>query len=649
MCGICGIVAHTLEPGKEDHALLNRMTDRLRHRGPDRAGVLFRVTPGGWCGLGHRRLSVIDLSGAADQPMTNEDGTVRVVFNGEIYNYRELTRELTARGHRFKSLSDTEVLVHLYEEIGDDCARRLNGMFAFAIWDEPRRRLLMARDHMGIKPLYYALAGGDLYFASEIKALLCVPQLSRDIDFQALDAYFTYGFIPGPRTLFQNIRCLPPATCLIFENGVMRQKTFWSLDRGPGWRLPENEIAERLWELLCAAVKRQMVSDVPLGAFLSGGIDSSSLVAAMSQVSDSPLKTFSLGYDGEPGDELAYAGAVARHCNTDHRELRVAPDGVGMLPKLLWHLDAPFFDNSIIPTYSISRMARSEVTVALSGDGGDELFGGYEWTRRHQYRALYRRLPQHLRKPIDRMMPAGMRLSDEYGLSRLSKARRFLLDLSNTAEFGFRRRTTVSAAFRSRMYSEGLKNELDGFDAAGDQHRFFVEAPVRDERDAMLYADMMSYLPDDCLFKVDRMSMAHGLEVRVPFLDRELVEFAARIPFDLKIKGFTSKYILKRAAARHLPDSILKQRKQGFTVPMASWLRNGLGDLAERILLGESLQRRGLFSRNRLKWMLAEHRSGRQALGHRIWGLVVFETWAKLYLDARVAAAPDIPLTELAY
>jgi asparagine synthase (glutamine-hydrolysing) len=327
----------------------------------------------------------------------------------------------------------------------------------------------------------------------------------------------------------------------------------------------------------------------------------------------------------------------------------VAPETVEMLPKLLWHLDEPFFDNSILPTYTISRMARNEVTVVLSGDGADELFGGYEWARRDKYRAWLERLSPGLLKSIRRVMPAGLRLSDEYGLDRIAKAKRFLRDLGGGIESGFRRRTTVSSAFRSRLYTGRLKNELDGFDAHGEQQRLFVEAPVDDERDAMLYADTMLYLPDDCLFKVDRMSMAHGLEVRVPFLDRELVEFAARIPFDLKFKGLTSKYILKRAVACHLPGPILRQRKQGFTVPMASWLRNGLGDLAERILLGESLRRRDLFSQDRLKWMLAEHRSGRQALGHRIWSLVVFETWAKLYLDARVVAAPGTPLTELAY
>ena len=649
MCGICGLVLCEGAFQEDSRSLLAAMTRTLFHRGADSEGTYFQEPPGVVCGLGHRRLSIIDLSRAADQPLANEDRSVQVICNGEIYNYRELTRELESRGHRFKSKSDTEVLVHLYEELGEECTQRLNGMFAFALWDARRRRLVLARDHLGIKPLYYAVEGRNLYFASEIKSLLCVPQLSRQIDVQALDAYLTFGFIPSPRTIFQDIRKLPPATCLVFEDGRLRLTPYWSIAYSPKWELSESETAERLWELLCAAVQRQMVSDVPLGAFLSGGMDSSSLVAAMTRVGGGSVATFSLGYEGAGGEELEFAAAVARHCRTQHRQFRVAPDMVGMLPRLLWHLDEPFFDNSIIPTYMISQMARSEVTVAISGDGGDELFGGYEWTRRDQYRALYQRLPQHLRTPIGRMMPAGLQPIREYGRNRLSKAHRFLFDLCGDAEAGFRRRTTVSSAFRESLYSDQFKRELNGYDAAGEQHRLFVQAPVRDEREAMLYADTLSYLPDDCLFKVDRMSMAHGLEVRVPFLDLELFEFAARIPYDFKIRGFTSKYILKRAVEQHLPTSILKQRKQGFTVPMASWLRNGLRDLAERVLLGESLQKRGFFNREKLQWMLAEHQSGRQDLGHRIWCLMAFETWAKLYLDQKVSSAPGMSLTELAY
>jgi asparagine synthase (glutamine-hydrolysing) len=649
MCGLCGFVV--VDQGPVPHAadMLARMTHALSHRGPDSAGQQCEEHTGSLLGLGHRRLSVIDLSAAAAQPLANEDGTIQVVFNGEIYNYRELTRELESRGHRFKSKSDTEVLVHLYEELGEACTRRLNGMFAFALWDARRRRLVLARDHLGIKPLFYAIDGRNLYFASEIKSLLCVPQLSRQIDVQALDAYLTFGFIPGPRTIFRDIRKLPPATCLVFEDGRVRLTPYWSVAFFPKWEFSESETAEKLWELVCAAVKRQMVSDVPLGAFLSGGVDSSSLVAAMTRVGGGSVATFSLGFEGAGGDELEFAAAVARHCGTRHRQFRVAPDMVDMLPRLLWHLDEPFFDNSVIPAYTVSRVARSEVTVAISGDGGDELFGGYEWTRRDQYRALYQRLPPHLRTPISRMMPAGLLPADDYSVSRMDKAKRFLFDLGAGAEAGFRRRTTVSSAFRRGLYSDQLNRELNGYDAVDEQHRLFAQAPVQEECDALLYVDTLAYLPDDCLFKVDRMSMAHGLEVRVPFLDLELFEFAARIPYDFKIKGLTSKYILKRAVERHLPKSILKQRKQGFTVPMGSWLRNGLRDLAERILLGESLQKRGFFNRETLRWMLAEHRSGRQELGHRIWSLMAFETWAKLYLDEKVASAPGISLAELAY
>jgi len=392
-------------------------------------------------------------------------------------------------------------------------------------------------------------------------------------------------------------------------------------------------------------VKRHLVSDVPVGVFLSGGVDSSIIVALMSMVGEEQFPTFSLGYASGGDDELPYAHMVANRFHTNHHAFRVDPEMTLILPELLWHLDEPFFDNSIIPTYYISKLAREKVKVVLSGDGGDEVFGGYEWTRRNQYRVAYEMLPVFVRNPLKKLS-AELNLAADYGTGLTPKIRRFLADMNADMETGFLRRTTVSRQFRQMLYSGAFKKELRGFDAADYRYRLLSEAKVADDREKMLYADTVSFLPDDCLFKVDRMSMAHALEVRVPFLDRELVEFAAQIPFGYKIHGLTSKYILKKTFSPCLPRKILKQRKQGFTIPIAAWLRGELGDLARRILLSETLVKRNLFEEGFLKWMLDEHKAGRQEFGHRIWSLVVFEIWARLFLDNAVGEKPDIGLRD---
>ncbi|UCE52887.1 MAG: hypothetical protein JSV31_27135, partial [Desulfobacterales bacterium] len=390
-----------------------------------------------------------------------------------------------------------------------------------------------------------------------------------------------------------------------------------------------------------------LVSDVPLGAFLSGGIDSSIIVALMDAVGGNIVNTFSLGYTGGGKDELDYAAAVADCYGTNHRELRIHPDMTGILPELMWYLDEPFFDNSIIPTYYVSKFARENVKAVLSGDGGDELFGGYEWTRRHQYQVAYNAFPKFFRKAINGIFSGQMSLQNEYGKDLGSKFLRFLHDMNPDPETGFQRRTTVSNSFRQALYSDHLKSELNDFNAVDYQRDLFKLAQTVDEREKMLYFETMAYLPDDCLFKVDRMSMAHGLEVRVPFLDRELVEFSARIPFEYKIRGLTSKYILKKTFAPYLPKKNLKPRKQGFTIPISAWLRNGLGTLARNILLSKSLETRDLFNKNYLKWMLEEHQYSRQEFGHRIWSLVIFELWARLYLDDKIETVPNMSLQDM--
>ena len=649
MCGICGYFISDSNNRSESANLLKQMTDCLAHRGPDSQGYFNEINSQVNIGLGHRRLSVIDLSEDAAQPMSNEDGTVIVVFNGEIYNYRELKQELTARGHKFKTQSDTEVIVHLYEESRDQCVTRLSGMFALALLDKKRNRLLLARDRMGIKPLFYCHKGGNLYFASEIKSLMLIDEVSRDIDLKALDAYFAFGYIPGHRTIFKDIKKLQPATYMTFVDKLLEIESYWSANYEPKLQDSEDELITKFVSLFEEAIERHLVSDVPIGAFLSGGMDSSIIVALMSKVSGKRVNTFSLGYSEGRQDELEYADAVARQYHTRHTEFRTNPEMIGILPELLWHLDEPFFDNSIIPTYYISKLARGKVKVVLSGDGGDEIFGGYEWTRRSQYQHAFNLATKPLQKIFPNHSPQiALKLKNEYGRDFISKAKRFGHDLNSDLEAGFRRRTTVSYPFRQSLYSECLKNDLNGFNAVDYQHKLFLQAPLKDDREKMLYVDSMSFLPDDCLFKVDRMSMAHGLEVRVPFLDTELVEFSAKIPFHYKLNGLTSKYILKKAFGPILPKKILGQRKQGFTIPISLWLRNELQGLASRLLLGKSLERRGLFNQKYLSWMLDEHASGRQEFGHRIWSLVTFEVWAKLYLDEKILSAPDVTLEQLA-
>jgi asparagine synthase (glutamine-hydrolysing) len=513
--------------------------------------------------------------------------------------------------------------------------------------DKKRKKLILARDRMGIKPLYYSLKGASLFFGSEIKSLLLNAEISREIDLKSLDCFLTFGYIPGDRTIFADIKKLPPASYLSFEHGKAAIESYWSIDYLPKSNLAESEIIEQLDALLSESVRKHLISDVPVGAFLSGGIDSSIIVALMDTVGGNIVNTFSLGYTGGGKDELDYAAAVADYYGTNHKEFRIHPDMIAILPELLWHLDEPFFDNSIIPTYYISKFAREEVKAVLSGDGGDELFGGYEWTRRHQYQTIYRTLPDFFRKTVSGVFAGQNHLHNEYGRDLLSKTRRMLHDLSANVETGFQRRTTVSHSFRQALYSDNLKLELDDYDAVDYQKRLFQQAQIQDEPEKMLYVDTMSYLPDDCLFKVDRMSMAHGLEVRVPFLDRELVEFSAKIPFEYKIRGLTSKYILKKTFAPYLPKKNLKQRKQGFTIPISAWLRNGLGTLARNILLSKSLEKRDLFNKKYLEWMLEEHKYSRQEFGHRIWSLVIFELWARLYEDEKIDTVPNMSLQDM--
>jgi asparagine synthase (glutamine-hydrolysing) len=638
MCGICGFVANGAGNalGREH---LQRMTDALIHRGPDEEGMYLQDR----IGLGCRRLSIIDVAGG-HQPIANEDGTIRVVLNGELFNYRELRAVLVSRGHRFATASDTEVIVHLYEEAGAECIARLRGMFAFAVWDSRRGILLLGRDRLGIKPLYYTEQGGRLVFASEIKSLLAALPGSRELNPHAVDDYMSLGYIPGAHTVFASIHRLPPAHVLQWQDGHSRLHQYWTLEYAVT-PPPMREATERLRALLEDAVRAWMISDVPVGAFLSGGVDSSTVTALMCRVSNTRVKTFSIGFAEPDYDELRYARQIAARYDTDHHELVVDADQAALLPELVWYLDEPFADDSAIPTFLVSRLARASVKVALSGDGGDELFGGYTWTTRDQFRRWYGWVPRPLRHLLEHAVLNGE--VPPYARGWLDRLRRGLRDAASSMEDGYLRRITVARQFKDTLYTPDFRASLGRYDGVATVRALLEAAEVKDARERMLYVDQRLYLPDDILFKVDRMSMANSLEARTPLLDHPLVEFAAALPYDLKVRGLTSKYLLKRAVRDLLPPPLLRQRKQGFSMPVGRWLRGDLGTTARALLLGHDAERRGLWNPDFVRWMLDEHQAGRHDFGRRLWSLLVFEVWARLYLDGVPARTPPEALTDL--
>jgi len=629
MCGISGKLY--FEPARPvERDVLERMNAVLAHRGPDDAGIFCS----GAIGLAHRRLSIIDLSPAGHQPMSNEDGTVWIVFNGEIYNFQDLRPDLEQRGHCFHSQSDTEVILHLYEEHGVDCLRFLRGMFAFAIWDGTRRRLFLARDRLGKKPLCYQQDAEAFRFASEVKAILQDSQVEALPDPSGIAQYLTFGYLPGPASAFQGVRRLPPAHYLVCENGRVEVVRYWRLRRERKEQRSEAEWCEALLARLEEAVRLRLVSDVPLGAFLSGGIDSSAVVALMSRVSHKPVKTFSIGFEEPEYDELRYARQVAERFGTEHHELVVHPDAMAVLPKLAWHYDEPFGDSSAVPTYYVAQMTRKYVSVALNGDAGDENFGGYDRYVANLLAASFDRWPGAglARDAIRR----GLRLLPRRGrrTSLFSRGCRFLDGLADSPErryarwfchfYGDRKAELCTPEF---LAAAGETDALEGLLA------LYRASDASDFGEATLGVDAALYLPDDLLVKVDIASMAHSLEARSPFLDHEFMEFAATIPFDLKIRGRVKKYILKRALTGLLPDEILHRPKMGFGVPIDHWLRRELREFAADTLLGPKAAGRGYFRQEMIRQMLDEHARGRANWHYLLWTLLMLELWHRTYID----------------
>jgi len=626
MCGICGVVSGT--PDRVvDATILTHMCQLLRHRGPDDEG--YRVDS--QAGLGVRRLSILDLV-TGNQPIVNEDGTLWLVFNGEIYNYRELRSELEKKGHHFASKSDTEVIVHAYEEYGDRCVERFNGMFVFAIWDVSQRRLLIARDRLGIKPLYYWATQEQIVFGSELKAVIAHPDVPRDIDLVALDQFLTLEYIPAPRTIFQGIYKLPPAHRLIFQDAKLTVEPYWDISFRctPG---DEATCVGMLVDLIRDAVRLRLVSDVPLGAFLSGGIDSSTIVAFMSDVSPTPVRTFSIGFDDQTYNELPHARAVAVRFGTDHCEQVLQPDIAALAERLVSHFDEPFGDFSIFPTYLVSELASHSVKTVLSGDGGDEIFGGYEtYVAQHMDR-FYRWLPSSLRRKtlpavIGRVPPQ----SAKKGL--INKTKRFVEggalspSLQHTRWMMF-----MNEDHKVKLYRPGLQASLNGCSATSPIEDYFQQVAWLDPLTQQQYVDIKTYLVDDILTKVDRMSMAASIEARVPLLDHRIVEFALSLPPRMKLHRGQTKLILRQAMQGRLPEMVLNKPKEGFSIPLKHWLRGPLRSLMEDLLSNDCVHRRGYFDPGTVNRWMAEHLDGRANHSHRLWALMVFELWHRQVLD----------------
>ena len=624
MCGIAGMVS--ANPGERvETEIIHRMCQAIVHRGPDDEGLFTKDG----VGLGMRRLSIIDLAGG-HQPVFNEDRSAWIVFNGEIYNFLELRPELESRGHRFSTHSDTEVILHLYEEMGADCVQKLRGMFAFAIYDERKKKLVIARDRFGKKPLHYALSAGRLLFGSEIKSILAVAPELAEVNNEALLQYMYFGYVPDPLTAFLPIQKLPPGHSLEFENGKVSVRQYWDLPQyGTHQPASEEECLEELEYRLAEAVRIRLISDVPLGALLSGGTDSSTVVALMARASSKPVKTFSIGFKHDDFNEAQYARRVAKHFSTDHHELIVEPDVLETVETLTRSLEEPFGDSSMLPTYYVSCLARQHVTVALSGDGGDELFAGYDRYGIHSRRQVFEKVPGWMwrlyRNHVYSRLPQDMRgRKFAYNVS-LPWRERYVDGISFVPSFE-RDMPLFSDEFRATLANYENPEEV--------MYRYFRNAPAKDPVSQMLYVDTKTYMVEDILTKVDRMSMATSLEVRVPILDHVFAEYATSLPSDWKLRGTTQKYIFRKLAERvGVPRDVLYRPKQGFALPLVHWIRYELKDLIMTVLLEPRTQQRGYFNPKATAQLLDEHFRGRRNHSGRIWRLLMFEMWHRNFLE----------------
>lgn len=627
MCGITGFVdlwsaTATREESARD-SLLNNMCRVIRHRGPDDQGVLVKEG----VALGMRRLSIIDLAGG-HQPISGEDGSATIVFNGEIYNFLELKPQLENRGHVFKTHSDTEAIVHAYEEYGASCVQHLRGMFAFAIWDDRKQQLFVARDRVGKKPLYYTTTrNGTFVFGSELKSLLQHPDVPRDTNPEALDAYLTLGYVPDPLSIFRNIHKLPPGHHLTFGQSGVQVSEYWDFQFTPTENRKEDDYLEELRSLLDDSVRLRLISDVPLGAFLSGGIDSSTVVALMARHMGQPVKTFSIGFHEDSFNELEFARLTAKKYGTDHHEFFVTPDICDIVDELAWHFDEPFADSSAIPTYMVSKLAREHVTVVLSGDGGDELFAGYTRYVVDRGRSAFSYMPGVVRKglmqPLSSHLPHGTLGRNFIHNISLDPIDRYLDSVS-----------VFTRLNKESLYSEGFKGQLrDGDWVTQCFHKLAAKVGTGNPLDRLLYLDSKTYLPGDIMTKVDRMSMAVSLEARAPLLDHKLIDFVTRIPASMKLAGNETKHILKRAVSDLVPKEILNRPKQGFGVPVQDWINQQLRARMRDVLSDERTRQRGHVNPQYLEILLDEHERGRRDHSVGLWALLMLELWHRQFVD----------------
>ncbi len=626
MCGIVGIVSN--QGQRVDEALLGRMCSAIRHRGPDDDG--FYLNAG--VGLGMRRLAIIDLQ-SGQQPIHNQDRSAWIVYNGEIYNYLELRAKLEKLGHRFYTNSDTEAIVHAYDQYGADCPKHLRGMFAFAIWNEKTEELFLARDRVGKKPLLYAQLNDEFIFGSEFSALLMHPGVSRDVNSEALHYYLSFMCVPAPMTAYRAIRKLEPGHSLTWRKGETKIERYWQPDFSHKLDLSEEEAGERALEILRDAVRVRLMSEVPLGAFLSGGIDSSAVVALMSEASSEPVKTFSIGFEEQDFSELHHARRIAEHVGADHHEFIVRPDAMEVLPLLVEHYGEPYADSSAIPTYYVARETRKHVTVALNGDGGDEAFAGYERYAAMQLAERYHRLPAVLRKLA--IQPAiGLLPSSETSRSRIRDAKRFIQAASLPKRERYIRWVSVfDTQAKQDLYSDDFAHEMANVHPSSILDPWFARANGSGIVDAALLTDIMTYLPNDLLVKVDIASMAVSLEARSPFLDHHVIEFAASLPERFKLRGLTTKYLLKKVLHKLLPAENLERRKMGFGVPIGHWFRGKMQPFLRETLLSEKALGRGLFKPSSVKQMIELHTRGERDFAHQLWTLLMLELWFNRFID----------------
>jgi len=632
MCGIYGLVSRSLSHINKDH--FEALTSTLSHRGPDDSGFLY----GDGVMFGHRRLSIIDIEGG-HQPLFNEDKTKCIIYNGEIYNYLELRDRLLLKGHGFATRSDTETILHAYEEWGEKCVEYLRGMFAFAVWDLKTKTLFLARDRLGIKPLFYAEHNGTFYFASEMKAILADRNFPRDIDELALSCYFTLSYIPAPLTIYSKIRKLLPGHTATWQNGQITTHKYWDLDFVPDRSKTEKYFIDGFMDLLNDSVRMRLMSEVPLGAFLSGGIDSSTVVALMSRASENPVNTFCMGFGGDTGgylDERKFARMVSERYSTNHWEYEVLPRPESLIEEIVQAFDEPFGDDSTIPSYYVCQMARQNVTVALSGLGGDEAFAGYERYLGFQLRSIYNRFPSFLTAmTIPNLIGRIPERTD--GHYTINHLKRFVRSGSIAPDLSYFNYISIlspklkdsffSDSDRFKSHYESCKDLILGY---------FNSSRIAGNNSSLnrvLYCDIKTYLPDDILTVTDRMSMHHSLEVRVPFLDHKLVEFCATIPPEMKMRWFKKKYLLKKAVKNLLPEKIIDHRKQGFVGPMTQWLKTDLKAYMLETLSEKSLKRHDLFNRNVIETILKEHLSGKEIHDTLIWSLLVFQKWYDIYIE----------------